>query len=256
MSVIDDYLTEVERQLRQVRESGTREAIGRAVVACADTIANDKIVFTFGTGHGSFAPLEMFPRTGTCSGFRAMIETPLSNLHNIFGDQGVNQYRYLHTQEGYGQAIMDAHDFLPGDSMVVFSQSGLNAVVIDIALTARHLGMTVIAVTSVAHSSRVEARHSSGLRLFEAADIVIDTGVPLGDASLHVDGLEPAIGPTSTVIATAVAHAIVSGTIEELHRRGTEPLVMVNINTSEAEDANSHNERVLADTWRRIRARP
>jgi uncharacterized phosphosugar-binding protein len=255
MSAVESYLANVSEGIEKLKSGPTREAIEAAVKQCASTIAEGNLVYTFGTGHGSFAALEMFPRTGTCAGFRPIIETPLSNFHNIFGDQGVNQYRFLHTTEGYAQAIISSYRFREGETLILFSQSGINAVVVDFAIEARKMGMAVIAVTSIPHSSNVPAKHSSGKRLFECADIVVDTGVALSDASVMIESYPYPVGPTSTVIATAITHSIVSGTVEELVKRGLEPLVMVNPNTTGADAANAQNERVLEETWRRFNHR-
>lgn len=252
MSAIDTYLDQVAARIDALRTGERRAALEAVVLQCADTIEAGDLVYTFGTGHGSFAALEMFPRTGTCAGFRPIVESALTNLHGIFGNSGVNQYRFLHTAEGYGQAIMSSYRFRSGETLILFSQSGLNAVVIDCALEAKKLGMTVVAITSLPHSSSTPAKHSSGKRLFEVADIVVDTGVPVSDAAVHVEGFPHPVGPTSTVVATAITHSIVSGTVEELVRRGVRPLVMVNPNVVGAEEANAENERVLEDTWRRF----
>jgi uncharacterized phosphosugar-binding protein len=254
MSITDVYLDNVVDAVRRIQET-QREAIEAAGRACARSIANDGLAFTFGTGHGSFAALECFPRTGTPVGFRPIVESAIANFHHVLGDQGAYQYRFLHALEGYGRAILRAHRLDPDDTMVLFSHSGINAVIMDMALGAHELGMTVVGVTSVPHSSAVPARHSSGKRLFEEADIVIDTGVPLRDASVPVEGLEHPVGPTSTVLATAVAHAMVGETVQELVRLGVEPFVMVNPNTAGKEDANRANDANYEELWRRLRSR-
>jgi uncharacterized phosphosugar-binding protein len=254
MSVTDVYLDNVVDAVRRIKET-QREAIEAAGRACARSIANDGLAFTFGTGHGSFAALECFPRTGTPVGFRPIVESAIANFHHVLGDQGAYQYRFLHALEGYGRAILRAHRLDPGDTMVLFSHSGINAVIMDMALGAHEVGMTVVGVTSVPHSSAVPARHSSGKRLFEEADIVIDTAVPLRDASVPVEGLEHPVGPTSTVLATAVAHAMVGETVQELVRLGVEPHVMVNPNTAGKEEANRANDANYEELWRRLRSR-
>jgi uncharacterized phosphosugar-binding protein len=254
MSITDIYLDNVVDAVRRIKET-QREAIEAAGRACARSIANDGLAFTFGTGHGSFAALECFPRTGTPVGFRPIVESAIANFHHVLGDQGAYQYRFLHALEGYGRAILRAHRLDPGDTMVLFSHSGINAVIMDMALGAHEIGMTVVGVTSVPHSSAVPARHSSGKRLFEEADIVIDTGVPLRDASVAVEGLDHPVGPTSTVLASAVAHAMVGETVQELVRLGAEPFVMVNPNTAGKEDANRANDANYEELWRRLRSR-
>ena len=254
MSVMEQYLDTVVDGVRRIRDT-QQGAITAAGHACARSIAADKLAFTFGTGHGSFAALECFPRTGTPVGFRPIVESAIANFHHVLGDQGAYQYRFLHALEGYGRAILKAHRLDAGDTLVLFSHSGINAVILDMALRAHELGMTVVGVTSIPHSSAVPPRHSCGRRLFEEADIVVDTGVPLQDASTPVEGLDHPVGPTSTVLATAVAHAIVGETVQELVRLGVEPHVMVNPNTAGKEAANRSNDDNYEELWRLLRAR-
>ena len=254
MTITDRYLTTVTESIERIRDT-QGDAIREAAKACATSIANDKLAFTFGTGHGSFAALECFPRTGTPVGFRPIVENAIGTFHHVLGDQGAYQYRFLHALEGYGRAILRAHRLDGGDTMVLFSHSGINAVILDMALRAHELGMTVVGVTSIPHSSAVPARHSCGRRLFEEADVVIDTGVPLSDASIAVEGLEHPVGPTSTVLATAVAHAMVGETVQELVRLGVRPDVMVNPNTAGKEEANRINDGNYEALWQRLSAR-
>lgn len=254
MTIHTTYLDRTIEQLERVRDDQDR-ALEDAARACAASIDDDGLVFTFGTGHGSFAALETFPRTGTIAGFRPIVETPIAMFHHVLGDQGASQYRFLHTREGYGHAILRSHRLLPKDTMILFSHSGINAVVLDIATECKQRGLTVIGVTSIPHSSQVQSRHSSGQRLYEVADIVIDTGVPLADAGLYVDGLEHPLGPTSTVVASAIAHALVARTVELVVEAGNEPFVMVNPNTAGAERAHEQNDRNYEELWRRLSAR-
>jgi uncharacterized phosphosugar-binding protein len=253
-AIVDGYFSTLIERLERVR--GTQgTAIGRAAEACARSIANDKLVFTFGTGHGAFPALEMFPRTGTIVGFRPIVESTMISFHHVWGDMGARQYRFIHAAEGYGKAILRSHQLDPGDSMILFSHSGVNAVILDIALGAREKGLAVIGVTSLPHSSSSPSRHSSGKRLFEVADVVIDTGASLSDASIAIDGLGAPVGANSTSVAVAIAHAIVTATAEKLVKRGIEPFVMINPNPAGKEAANAANDRNYEELWRRLKAR-
>ena len=177
------------------------------------------------------------------------------SFHRVLGDMGARQYRFIHAQEGYGKAILSSHQTDPDDAMLIFSHSGINAVTMDIAVGAREIGMKVIGVTSVPHSSQVPSRHSSGKRLFEAADVVIDTGAPLGDAGISIDGLEGSVGATSTSVAIAVGQAINAATVEKLVARGAQPMIMVSPNTTEKARANQLNDLNYEELWRRLSSR-
>ena len=254
MSVAGLYFEVLIERLVEIRATQA-EAIDRAAEACARSIAANKLVFSFGTGHGALPALEMFPRTGTIVGFRPIVESTMISFHRVWGDMGARQYRFIHAVEGYGKAILRSHQLDPADTIVLFSHSGVNAVILDIALGAQEKGLTVIAVTSLPHSSASSARHSSGKRLFEDADIVIDTRASLSDASLRIEGLDAPVGANSTSVAIAIAHAIVAATAEKLVQRGIEPFVMVNPNTAGKEAANAANDRNYEELWRRLKAR-
>ena len=254
MNVADRYFELLIERLAEVRATQS-EAIDRAAEACARSIAAEKLVFSFGTGHGALPALEMFPRTGTIVGFRPIVESTMISFHRVWGDMGARQYRFIHAVEGYGKAILRSHQLDPADSIVLFSHSGVNAVILDIALGAKEKGLTVIAVTSLPHSSASPPRHSSGKRLFEIADIVIDTRASLSDASIRIEGLDAPVGANSTSVAIAIAHAIVVATADKLVRRGVQPFVMVNPNTAGKEAANAANDRNYEELWRRLKAR-
>ena len=248
------YFETVIARLQKVADT-QQQAIEAAAEICATSIMNDKLVFTFGTGHGSFAAMEMFPRTGTVTGFRPIVESSMISFHRVLGDGGARQYRFIHGREGYGDAILSSHQLDAGDAMLIFSHSGLNSVTLDIAVGAKARGMKLIGVTSIPHSSSTPSRHSCGKRLYELADVVIDTGVPKGDASLVIDGMKHRVGATSTSIAIAIGQAINAATAEIMTKRGYEPFVMVSPNTTEKAEADKQNDRNYAELWRRLKMR-
>lgn len=253
-SLVDRYFTALAARLETVRTTQAA-AIDQAAALCARSIAAGKLVFTFGTGHGALPALESFPRTGTIVGFRPIVESTMISFHRVWGDMGARQYRFIHAQEGYGRAILRSHQIDPADAMILFSHSGINAVIMDIAQECKERGIALIGVTSLPHSSSTPSRHSSGKRLFEIADVVIDTGVPRADASLFIDGLDSPVGASSTSVTIAVAHAIVSLTAEKLMAQGVTPHVMVSPNTTSKEAANRQNDENYEELWRRLKAR-
>jgi uncharacterized phosphosugar-binding protein len=253
-TLIDRYFDTLTERLTRVRDT-QGDAIRRAAELCAKSIAAEKLVFTFGTGHGALPALESFPRTGTIVGFRPIVESTMISFHHVWGDMGARQYRFIHAQEGYGKAILRSHQLDPADTMILFSHSGINAVILDIALECKERGIALVGVTSLPHSSATKSRHSSGKRLFEVADVVIDTGIPLADAALKIDGLDSPVGASSTSVTIAIAHAIVSATAEALVQKGVQPHVMVSPNTSGKEAANRQNDENYEQLWRRLRAR-
>jgi uncharacterized phosphosugar-binding protein len=110
--------------------------------------------------------------------------------------------------------------------MIVFSAGGLSAVPIEIAMGAKARGLPVVAVTSVAQSLAVEPTHSTGTRLLDHADVVLDLCTPPGDAMVVLEGLATPVGPGSTIAAVALANEIKVQTAALLLERDALPPVL------------------------------
>lgn len=219
------YMDAAQAILESIR-STQMEAIGRAAQICADSIAPGGLVHLFGTGHSRIPIEEIFPRHGSFPGFHPIVELSLTYHHQVVGANGQRQAMYLEKLEGFGEVILRNFVFGAHDSFMIFSNSGVNGVVIDVALGAKQRGMPVIGVVSVEHCRQSPSRHSSGKRLPDIADVTIDNGAPAGDALVKVEGLEYPVGPGSSIGFVAVANAIKCLVAAELTRRGQPPLVL------------------------------
>ena len=213
------YLQTASEILAQIDRTQT-ETILQAASLMADTIAAGGLVYIFGAGHSALPAAEVYPKCGNIVGFQAMLDVGLLYFTNVVGSNGISQFTFLERSEGYGRSIMDGYVLRNSDAFWAFSQSGVNGLVVETARTAREKGMRVVAVTSVAQCQRSVPRHSSGKRLIDFADVVIDNCVPVGDVTIHVDGLEDPIGPASTMAGIAIANTVVVETALALLNAG------------------------------------
>ena len=187
------------RDIMNKIEETQLEKIQEAAAMMADTISAGRWVHTFGCGHATLPVEEMYPRIGGFVGFHPMIELPLSFFTNIVGGMSVQNFVFLEKVEGYGTEIMKGYKFDPHDCMWLFSHTGINAVNIDVALEAKNQGMKVIVYGSAKEAEGKKPRHSSGKNLFELADLVVDTCVPIQDACVTVKNHFDKVGPVSTM---------------------------------------------------------
>ena len=201
-------------------------AITEAAEICARAIAADGLVHCFGTGHSRIPVEELFPRHGSFPGFHEIVELSLTYHNQVVGANGQRQAMWLERVEGFGEVILRNFNFGPDDVFMVFSNSGVNGVVIDVALGAKRRGMPVIAVLSIDHCEQSAAKHSSGQKLIDIADLVIDNGAPAGDAMVEIDGLDDPVGPGSTLGYAAVVNALKAQVAAELVRLGKPPMVL------------------------------
>lgn len=229
-------------------------AIEQAAEICAKTIANDGLVFCWGGGHSRMSVEEMFPRIGSYPGFYPMVELALTFYTSVIGADGLQQSFFLERQEKYADAILENYEFGLHDSMICFSSTGINGLVIEMALQAKARGLPVIAVCSMEHARSTITRHSSGKKLYEVADITIDNCTPAGDAVVQLEGLKYKVSPTSTIGAVAVVNALKARTAELMLAHGVEPVVLTSPHFADRpEEAEQQLQRVYREFKRRKR---
>jgi uncharacterized phosphosugar-binding protein len=113
--------------------------------------------------------------------------------------------------------------------VVAISNSGVNAVPVEVALGCRDRGLAVVALTNLEQAKATAARHPSGARLHELADVVIDNRCPPGDAALQLASGER-VGPLTTVVGAAVLAALAARVAELLLEQGHRPPVLASQN--------------------------
>jgi len=214
-----EWLSNARDVMSRIEETQL-EAIRKAAERMADTIEAERWVHTFGCGHATLPVEEMYPRIGGFVGFHPIIELPLSYFTHIVGDMGVQQFVFLERVEGYGREIMKGYNFDTRDTLWIFSHTGINAVNIDVALTAREKGMTVIAYGSGEKIEQRQSRHSSGKTLHDVADIFVDTCAPIQDASVPLKNHFDKVGPVSTLAFVTTVWMTIVTVAEILEERG------------------------------------
>jgi len=164
----------VDRANAALDQLVVREAphLGTAATWMADAIAAGGLDRAFGTGHSHLLVEDMFYRAGGLATVDAILEDSVSGYHDVTKSEHVERL------EGFGELIVAHRRMAPPDMLLVFSQSGRNAVPIEVAEAARRRGLRVVAVTSLLHARGQTSRHSSGRHLHDVVDLVIDTGTP------------------------------------------------------------------------------
>ncbi|MFP5343255.1 MAG: sugar isomerase domain-containing protein, partial [Candidatus Limnocylindria bacterium] len=201
-------------------EATQADALEQASQWCADAIAADGLVHLFGTGHSRIPVEEMFPRYGSYPGFHPLVELSMTFHTQVVGANGQRQAMAIERMPGLAEIVLDNFHFGRQDVMIVFSAGGTTAVPIEMAQGARRRGLRVIAVTSVDQSRQSDPEPTSGKRLLEEADLVIDLCSPAADAAVDVAGLDTPVGPVSTITGVAIVNSIKVRTAELLVERG------------------------------------
>jgi uncharacterized phosphosugar-binding protein len=228
------------------------EALDAATRICVDAIGAGGLVHSFGTGHSRIPVEELFPRYGSFPGFNPIVELSMTFHTQVVGANGQRQAMFIERMEGLAETILANFDLPPTDVMMVFSASGVTAVPIEMAIESRRRGLSVIAVTSVAQSLAAEPGHSSGTRLLDNADVVVDLCTPAGDAMVEIDGLRTPVAPGSTIAAVAIANEIKAQTAVLLADRRALPPVLTSASLVGADAAEELFDAAYAEHARRL----
>jgi uncharacterized phosphosugar-binding protein len=145
--------------------------------------------------------------------------------------------------------LLQHYPIAAGDVLIVASNSGRNAVPVELALLGRERGLKVVVITNLAHTNAWPSRHSSGKRLADVGDVVIDNCGVRGDAALEFPGMPSAIGPISSITGTFIVNAVVVRGIESALSRGVAPEIYISSNSN----GDEHNNKLLEKYKSRIR---
>lgn len=229
-----------------------QDAIGKAADWFADSILAGRVVHLFGGGHSRILVEEMWPRYGSFPGFNPIVELSLTFHNPVVGANGQRQAMFLENRPGLAERILRNFDLSPQDSALVASSSGANAVPVEMAEQLQSRGIKVVAIVSRQHCDASPSNHPRGLKLPECADLVLDTGAPVGDAMIHVPGLETPVSPGSTVGGCMIVNAIKAEVAARLTRAGQPPRVLTAANIVGRQQAAEMFEAAYDEHARRI----
>ena len=224
--LIEAYFDALQNHMRQL--AANTAPLEQAADLCADTLAAGGALHIFDSGH--MISQELVNRAGGLVALSAL--TFNLNVVNTVKSRPPGPAAPT-LSFAYIEHIFETGQLRRGDLLFVGSVSGKTANVVELALQAKAHGLTVIAITALAYSARLDSEHPSGKHLYEAADLALDNGAPYGDALLAVDGLDYPVCPASGLGAAAVLWAVVAGTIERLLARGMKPTVFPSVNRPE-----------------------
>lgn len=236
--LLDNYNEHIDRLINKVRTT-QRENIIEAGKIMADTIAAGRCVHIHDTGH--MINSELVERGGGLFALRSFTYElkwldPVRERDR--SDRGIPE-----SMEGFAEYAVRASNIHAGDLIIIGSVSGRSEYVVDLALTCKKYGCKVIALTSVEYSSSVPSRHSSGKRLFECADVVLDNCAPIAEGMIPVEGIEAPFGAASGISASLIMWSVCAVTIDELMAKGITPSVYKSANFPGGEEYNDELEK-------------
>jgi uncharacterized phosphosugar-binding protein len=224
MTPTQQYLTKC-RHILDVVEAQEKK-IADAADWFAKTILSGRMVHLFGSGHSRIMVEEMWPRYGSFPGFNPIVELSLTFHNLVVGANGQRQAMFLENTPGLAERILRNFDITSADSALIISSSGCNVVPVEMAELLRNKGVKVVAILTKEHSLKSRSKRADGKKLGDFADLVLDTGAPVGDAMVSIEGLDTPVSPGSTVGGAAIVNSMKAEVARRLTDAGQPPKVL------------------------------
>jgi uncharacterized phosphosugar-binding protein len=221
---------EIALELVKKIQETQNENIDEASALIAETFMAEGKFFVTGSGHSHTVAEEFYGRAG---GLAFTVPILVDELTLTTHPQ---KSTYLERLEGYAPILAELYKISAGDVVFIASNSGRNAFPVEMAMYAKEAGAKVIALTNIKHSTSVTSRHSSGKKLMDLADVIIDNCGELGDAATVVEGVNTEMYPTSSISNSIICGAVSVKVAEYLVSKGVEAPVFRSGNVDGSED--------------------
>lgn len=224
MNVIETYLDKCAEIVDTVRKQEPQ--IKQAAQWFTQTILQGRMVHVFGSGHSRIMAEEMWPRYGSFPGFNPIVELSLTYHNNVVGANGQRQAMFLENVPGLADRILRNFGLDERDTALVISSSGCNIVPIEMAELFQRKKIKVVALVTKEHLAKSTSKRADGKKLSDFADLVLDSGAPIGDSIVYIPGLETPVAPGSTVGGVMIVNTIKAEVAKLLTEAGQPPKVL------------------------------
>lgn len=224
MSPSEIYLQKCRGLLEAVQNQ--QPAINIAADWFSATILAGRMVHVFASGHSRIMVEEMWPRYGSFPGFNPIVELSLTFHNLVVGANGQRQAMFLENVSGLAGRILRNFDISHQDTALIISSSGCNIVPIEMAEGFQQRGVKVVSIISVAHAEQSSSNDARGRKLADFSDLILDTGAPVGDAMVKIEGLDTPVAPGSTIGGCLLINSIKALVADRLTRAGQPPTVL------------------------------
>lgn len=234
------YFEAILNLQRQALEQ--QAALAAAVEIMTETARRGGRILIFGSGHSHLLAEEGHYRAGGLACVVPILHTSLM-LH-----EGAVLSTVAERQTGIAAALLARYQPCERDCLIVISNSGVNAVPVEMAQAARQQGIKVIAIVALAYAQQATAS-AHGVKLMDVADVVLDNQGQVGDALVTLGEIPIKVGPSSTVVGAFLLNGLlveVAGRLAASANSASLP-VYISANMPNAAD---HN-RQLVEQWRK-----
>ena len=215
----EKYIDHVYELLDEIKEYNL-ENIGKAADLITDSVESGHTLYAWGGPHSSLPVQDIYERAGGLAIVNCVIAPGLTYEVNP-----IKVGMYLERIEGYGKFFFGKIDAEKGDVFILVSTSGRNPFPIEMAMEAKKAGLKTIGITSMKYTTTVESRHSSGKKMYEFCDVVLDNRADPGEGFIEYEGVPHKIGPTSGWAGIVLLQSLMVEVAQKMADKGITPPV-------------------------------
>ena len=240
------YLEKCSELIEQLKDTQLQR-IEEAAELIAQAVEEGHTLYAWGGPHSSLPVQDIFWRAGGLA-----LVNPLFT-HGLSLEVGpIYLTTFLERVDGAGREFFSKVGAEPGDVIILVSTSGRNPFPIEMAASAKEAGLRVVGLTSTTYSSSVASRHSSGKKMYELCDVVLDNLTVPGDAVVEDERLPQKVGPTSGWVGCLLLQALMAEVAERLAQKNVVPPIYYALNLDGQEEYVRYLDRLRRERGTRF----
>ena len=207
-----------------------KERIKKVAKTLAKKYLEGSHLYVFGTGHNHCIAEESLHRAGA---FAAV--TPMLDSRTNFS-QGIKKASANERNKSLAKKIIQKYKPCKNDSIIIFSNSGVNQLPIEIAKIAKKKSLFVVTILSIKYANSLTSNPDKILNYY--SDIYIDNHSPIGDTILQ----EKNIGVSSS---SSIAGIFILNSIwAEMYEYLKDEKILPFYKSSNLPKSNFHNKKL------------
>ena len=134
-------------------------------------------LFIFGTGHNHCLAEEALHRAGGYANACPILDD------NINFAKGIKKASKAERTAGIAKSLLNKYKIQENDTLIIFTNSGVNTAPVEAATLAKKIGAKVIVVLSLSYCKSIKDNKN---KIYNIADISIDNHGPIGDSLVKI----------------------------------------------------------------------
>ena len=234
MDVKKEYFALVKASINDAYLEESSDLKKVANIIC-DTMVNKGVVQLFGSKHANEFVNELNFRAGGLAPYHGMNVSILDEKGLV--DHDIIESNAVYDDTKYLDLLLSQYKLDDRDMIIIVSQYGNEPLVVELAKRYHDNGQKVIAVVNMKSYEVALAKHESGKKLLDYADMSLDMGASEPDVALKIGDYR--IGQTSSTIANVIAQMLTGEVYNCFIERGLEAPVLLSANIKGADVHNN-----------------